>query len=96
MKIPQNNQEKFPAYEEYPDSELQGVQRIYTFENGYKASVVKHKYSYGGDKGLWELAVLFNDALVYDTPVTDDVLGYLDDAARDAALEQVANLPRRR
>jgi len=53
------------------------MSRIY-FDNGYGASVVKTPYTYGGDKGLYELAVLDNEGnLTYSTPVTDDVIGYL-------------------
>lgn len=35
-----------------------GIQRVYKFSNGFGASVVKHEFSYGGRKGLWELAVI--------------------------------------
>ena len=56
---------------------LDGIQKLYKFPNGYGASVIRHKGSYGYSKGLWELAVLFEDELCYDTPITDDVLGYL-------------------
>ena len=53
------------------------MSRIY-FDNGYGASVVKTPYTYGGDKGLYELAVLDkNGNLTYDTPITSDVIGYL-------------------
>ena len=34
-----------------------GVQARITFDNGYGASVVRSQYTYGGDKGLYELAV---------------------------------------
>ena len=55
-----------------------GVMSRIEFENGYGASVVKTPYTYGGDKGLYELAVLDNEGnLTYDTPVTNDVIGYL-------------------
>jgi len=47
------------------------------FDNGYEASVVKSQYTYGGDKGLYELAVFKDGEICYDTPVTDDVIGYL-------------------
>lgn len=35
-----------------------GIQKIVKFDNMYGASVIKHKHSYGGDLGLWELAVI--------------------------------------
>ncbi|WP_175878869.1 hypothetical protein [Burkholderia sp. BCC0097] len=58
-----------------------GVQKIYRFENGFGASVVQHEFIYGGDAGLWELAVIkFNGdswSLTYDTEITDDVIGNL-------------------
>lgn len=70
-----------------------GEQRKYRFDNGYGASVVRHRYSYGGDEGLFELAVLGpDDHLVYDTPVTNDVLGYLTDEDVQATLLQIADL----
>ena len=57
---------------------LGGVMSRIQFENGYGASVVKNDYTYGGDKGLYELAVLDKEGnLTYSTPVTDDVIGYL-------------------
>jgi hypothetical protein len=36
-------------------------QAIASFENGYDVSVVQHKFSHGGDKGLYEIGVF--DAL---------------------------------
>lgn len=62
-------------------------QWLFKFENGYGASVIKHYGSYGFEDDLFELAVIkFNNPsklygnifhLVYDTPITNDVLGYL-------------------
>lgn len=69
-----------------------GVQKLYSFPNGYGASVIKHKGSYGGDNGLWELAVLFNDELCYDTEITGDVIGHLNDPEVDNILRQIADL----
>ena len=54
-----------------------GVRHVYKFDNGYGASVIKHDYSYGGKNGLWEIAVLENDELCYNTPITEDVIGHL-------------------
>ena len=74
-----------------------GVQKIFKFDNMYGASVVKHKYSYGGDAGLWELAVIkYQDEdkwhIVYDTEITDDVIGYLTDGDVCILLKQIKHL----
>lgn len=55
-----------------------GIKSKMMFGNGYGVSVVKHKYSYGFNLGLYEMAILdTNGEIVYDTPITNDVLGYL-------------------
>ncbi len=70
-----------------------GKQRIYQFPNGFGASVVSHEYSYGGKKGLWELAVLDADGvLCYDTDITDDVIGHLNDPQVDEVLGRIYRL----
>ena len=62
-----------------------GVGYVYEFENGYGASVVSHDVSYGGDRGLYEIAVLDSTGdLCYSTPITDDVIGY---ATEDKVLD---------
>jgi hypothetical protein len=62
---------------EHPNH-LGGVQARITFDNGYGASIVKTPHTYGGDKGLYELAVFGKDGhITYATPITDDVIGYL-------------------
>ena len=82
-----------------------GVQKLYYFENGYGASVIQHRYSYGNTygEGLWELAVLKQNTpegfdyladwdLCYNTPVTNDVLGYLTEEQVQDYLDQIAGL----
>ena len=54
-----------------------GITSRTEFDNGYGISVVKSPYTYGGDKGLYELAVFKDGEICYDTPITDDVIGYL-------------------
>lgn len=77
---------------EHP-SHIEGVQARIQFDNGYGASVVKTPYSYGGDRGLYELAVLDNDGhLTYDTPVTNDVIGYLRDIDVTDVMEKIQQL----
>ena len=70
-----------------------GVMSRIQFENGYGASVVCTPYTYGGDKGLYELAVLDSDGNpTYDTPVTNDVEGYLSEDDVTNLLEQIQQL----
>jgi hypothetical protein len=60
-----------------PMGEDFGIVSRTQFDNGYEASVVRSDYTYGGDKGLYELAVFKDGEITYDTPITDDVIGYL-------------------
>ena len=55
-----------------------GTQYIFSFDNGYGASVVNHSISYTNSDDEWELAVLEDTYLTYDTPITDDVIGHLE------------------
>jgi hypothetical protein len=78
---------------------LGGTQAIHRFENNYGASVVRNPFSYGGASGLWELAVIrFNEDnsfdLDYDTPITDDVIGYLTNEEVEEILQKIKQLPK--
>lgn len=78
------------------------VQKIYRFPNGYGASVVKGEHTYGGDEGLWELAVITFKSddihmyeLCYETEVTSDVEGNLNDEEVEALLSKIEKLEAR-
>ena len=65
-------------FKDLPDD--RGIQCRIQFENGFGASVIRHEHTYGGKDGLYELAVLDSDGeITYDTSVTDDVVGYLNE-----------------
>lgn len=76
------------------------AQALVTCANGWRASVVRGPYTYGGDLGLFELAVFrpkhlegTHEALCYTTPITNDVIGYLTPAAVLRVLDLIAALP---
>lgn len=93
-KLMRRSDERIIKYEDVDlnESFRTGRQKLYTFRNGYGASVIKHTSSYGGKRGLWELAVLKDDELCYDTEITSDVIGHLNDPEVDRLLERIANL----
>ena len=71
------NDLEFNHIERY-SSDIEAIQCRIRFDNGYGASIVKGPYSYGGTDGLYEVAVLdANGKIAYNTPITNDVLGYL-------------------
>ena len=75
-------------FNDLPD--LSGIYSRTIFENGFGVSVIKHKYSYGGPDGLYELAILdSNGEITYDTPITDDVIGYLTEEGVTALLAEI-------
>ena len=68
-------------------------QAIAGFENGYDVSVVKHKGSYGSDKGLYEIGVFdaldrMRDPLGWG----DTVKGYLTPEGVEKELELIEQL----
>lgn len=67
-------------------------QKIYKFDNGYGASVVCNFGSYGAKDGLFEVAVLKDDDICYDTNITNDVIGWCDFDKVAEILERIKNL----
>lgn len=74
-----------------------GVHALAFFPNGYGASVIKTPFSYGGDAGLYELAVVRGDAagwsLTYETPITSDTEGHLSEPEVSNLLDKISSLP---
>lgn len=87
---------KFTDLDFGPHPFWDGIQARHFFDNGYGVSVIKPSNSYGGNDGLYELAVLKGTEeewdIRYDTPITDDVIGYLTKEEVEALLDQVKNL----
>lgn len=66
------------------------------FSNGYGLSIVSHKSSYGGQKGLFEIMLMKNDVPIEMAPITqegDTVKGFLTKEDVDDIIEIVRELP---
>ena len=71
-----------------------GVYYTFKFNNGYGASVAKHRHSRGHEKDLWELAALDyskekNGEIAYDH--FDGIIGHLTSEAVFVLLETIRN-----
>lgn len=71
---------------------IDGVHARIEFDNGYGASIIRTTFSYGGEAGLYELAVIKDGELTYDTPITNNVLGYLKEQDIDKILTDIKTL----
>lgn len=84
--------EQFKDYIE-KQNDLGYPQTIYKFSNGYGASVIKFNFVHFGI----EIAVLRFDEngnwdIDYSTPITNDVIGGLNEESRDSVLQQIFEL----
>lgn len=82
----------FEDLEFKPMIHQEGIRAVANFDNGYGASIVKCETSYGNKRGLYELAVLYDNMITYDTEITDDVLGYLTPEDVTKLLERIEAL----
>ena len=66
------------------------------FDNGYSLSIVSHKTSYGGDRGLFEIMLLRNGQPYSFPPIThegDTVKGFLSKEDVETIIKDVDELP---
>ena len=71
-----------------------GSQAVLEFDNGYGVSVLLGDLFYSNGIDTYELAVLKDGFLCYDTPITDDVLGYLTKGKITKVMEKIQKLPK--
>lgn len=90
---------KFGKYEakkrEGTYNDIVGIsQWVIGFKNGYEASIISGKYAYTDSEHPYELAVLKDGELCYDTPITDDVIGHLTADEVGEILARIEALPK--
>lgn len=82
--------------QEQTDDKYFEDQTLYKFENDWGASIIYHNGSYGYEQGLVELGVVrwFGNKhmLAYDTYLTNDVLGGLNEAQAKLTLQRIKEL----
>ena len=79
-------------FKEHP-STFGGIIGRIEFDNGYGASVVQGPGTYGSERGLYELAVLDKTGqITYDTPITNDFIGYLRPEDVTDVMEKIQQL----
>ena len=62
----------------HPMGIMGGTLARHDFDNGWGITVVQGPHTYGGDKGLYELAVWKDGDIHYDNEIAKgDVVGYL-------------------
>ena len=62
------------------------------FDNGYGVSVISGKCFYSDEEHPYEVAILKDGNITYDTPLTDDVLGYQTETSVTEIMKQVQEL----
>jgi len=70
-----------------------GTRAVVIFDNGFGASVITGERSYTDEERPYELAVLKNGEICYETELTDDVLGYLNEEQVNDYLVKIEALP---
>jgi len=79
------------VFKQHPNSPCFDKQATIKFDNGYGISVITGRHAYCGD-GTYEVAIMRNDDLCYDTDITDDVLGHQSPSDIDTLLVKVKAL----
>ena len=92
-KMETTNMKTFKDLQFKLHSSKTGIISRMMFENGYGVSVVQTPTTYGGADGFYELAVVGKDGqITYETTITSDVEGYLDEIGITKLMEQIQKL----
>ena len=78
---------------EFKDKDYGDGKRAYLeFPNKYGVSVITGYGSYSDEDSPYELAVILNGGLCYDTHITNDVMGYLTSEEVTEIMKQIQEL----
>jgi len=76
------------------DSGDTGEQAVYRLANNMYVSIVRHRYSYGGDRGLYEIMTFSdsnpNGVAIKDITDDDGIVGFLEPRDVKSVLERIA------
>ena len=77
----------------YPELLLPDAKRaVMEFENGYGVNVVFGDLFYSNGRDTYEVGILKDGYLCYDTYITDDLLGYQDEEEVTEIMRKVQEL----
>lgn len=77
---------------EFNSHSICGTQARINFDNDYGVSVVCGIMFYSNGISTYELAILYKDQITYNTDITNDVLGHLDENEVTGIMIKVQNL----
>ena len=69
-----------------------GTRAHMKFDNGFGVSVITGEYAYSDEARPYEVAVLQGDNITYSTPITDDVIGHLNEGGVTEIMRQIQDL----
>lgn len=69
-----------------------GTRAYMVFSNGYGISVITGEWAYADELNPYEVAVLVGGAICYNTPITDDVIGHLDEEGVTDIMKRIQEL----
>tara|TARA_R110000803_G_scaffold151278_1_gene216430 strand:- start:166 stop:441 length:276 start_codon:yes stop_codon:yes gene_type:complete len=91
MKVKINNAElKLHSEDRFlseSDEKSDRLHIVLSFDNGYQASILRDLGTYGT-----EIAVMKNNEICYDTPITKDVVGWCNDEDIVEVLDKIRKL----
>ncbi len=68
-----------------------GHEWVFSFPNGFSAAI--SNMGKGSERGLFETAVVWNDRIVFDTPIANDVIGEQTEEEAFATARAISELP---